>query len=83
MTPTDYRRQVPIQHRLSVVIVMDQEDYLEAKNIITGYKVQRAWYSSDNTIAYKSRLYLAAEKLARGEEVEGFEWIDIPIVEGV
>ena len=87
MIPTEYLRQVPIQHRLSVVIVTDQEDYLEAKNIITGYKTQRAWWDKDHKFMFdfqtvKDACLVYGDQLLRGEEVEGFKWIDLPIVEG-
>ena len=80
MIPTEYLRQVPIQHRLSVVIVTDQEDYLEAKNIITGYKTQRAWFIKPHCLTDTDLTPTNKSKLLRGQEVEGFQWIDLPIV---
>ena len=78
MIPTDYLRQVPIKHWLPVSLEFDRE------KVITGYKTQRAWFDNGNRAIEILMMPFEAdrEKLLRGEEVEGFQWIDLPIVEG-
>ena len=84
MIRTDYTRQVPIRHWLPS-LKDDSGVYLDGdcpQFVITGYKVQRAWhieYVPDEYLPI--RISQETEKaLMRGEEVEGFQWIDLPIV---
>lgn len=82
MIPTEYLRQVPIKHWLPT-LKHDFSPYLESdlpQEVITGYKVQRAWFCGYLT---KEQRFSESEKVAleHGDEVEAFEWIDIPVKE--
>ena len=78
MIPTGIYRQVPIKH---VILVDDGiSPLIYGKEVITGYKVQRAWFCGYLT---KEQRFSESEKVAleHGDEVEAFEWIDIPVKE--
>ena len=77
MTPTDYLRQVPIKHWLPVSLEFDRE------KVITGYKTQRAWASRSDWALFDDTENSIHTALYHGKEVAGFQWIDLPIVEGV
>jgi hypothetical protein len=85
MIRTEYTRQVPIRHWLPVPDVSMLSDdgtvhhQSDCVRVITGYKQQRAWDLLENghrtyiTIKMKTALH-------QGQDVEGFEWVDEPIV---
>ena len=89
MIRTEYTRQVPIKHWLPhIEWSEDRAEYVtyEPNFVITGYKVQRAWiadltdrgvFGRRGNVVYKDE----AELLMRGEEVEGFQWLDEPVKE--
>ena len=90
MIPTEYLRQVPIKHWLPITH-LDQDgrtvSYAEVpygqiacKEVITGYKVQMAWFCGYLT---KEQRFSESEKVAleHGDEVEAFEWLDLPVKE--
>lgn len=83
MIRTEYTRQVPVKHWLTDINDNSIYPYKEA---ITGYKQQRAWiadltdrgvFGRRGNFVYKDE----AELLMRGEEVEGFQWLDEPVKE--
>lgn len=66
-----------------------QGNFSKETDVITGYKTQRAWIAdptSDRGVFGRraDKIYSdESDLLLRGHEVEGFKWIDLPIVEGV
>jgi len=81
MILTEYTRQVPIKHWLPT-LKDDSGIYLDGdcpQLVITGYKQQRAWFTQDLLPFIEAN---DREKLMLGQEVEGFEWRDEPIIGG-
>ena len=93
MIPTEYLRQVPVKRWLPVVVdfwsvifgkMMKHVSTEPLCNLkTTGYKTQRAWFTKPHCLTDTDLTPHAKTMLSTGQEVEGFEWIDLPIVEGV
>lgn len=84
MIPTEYLRQVPIRHHIQLYGIDRNSGALPAWGWeITGYKTQRAWaeYDSFNVDYFREAHKHDHGALLRGEEVEGFVWLDEPVKE--
>ena len=82
MIRTEYTRQVPIKHWLPhIEWSEDRAEYVtyEPNFVITGYKQQRAW--GELVVDPDTDARAAHYALKRGEDVEGFQWLDEPVKE--
>jgi hypothetical protein len=78
MIRTEYTRQVPIRHHQLTVGDAPGNSFAM---VITGYKVQRAWMlTAFDTLTFAEEKALF-DRIEQGQDVEGFEWIDIPVKE--